>query len=372
MNPFPEDERKHDGVQSVTGSREHEHDSAESIPEKVMTGNKLLYRRRRRERGWSNRSVRPRPRRYGNRGGGSGRHDARELRERLIIASCFVLALAVAGFFGFVAGKNAPLRVSKSSDAAGGEVSEVFPTADSEALLDEAFGEMSTRNYGKALIDFQKVKDLQSPLSGVDFLVGKAAFLAGEQVLAEAALQSSISKKEMVEESRVLLALVDFRKSGPSGSSVERMADPSSNVENAFRRYASLHHGDPGVYDQWADFLRSRGSYRSAADMLRKGSLRAEASASLSYLSAKETLTELQNEPSKEVPSLAVITSMSGEKALGAAYTALQHQQTSEALLFIERAREFYPKSLFKELLRDPAFDEFRTDPKLWSVFGDL
>ena len=60
---------------------------------------------------------------------------------------------------------------------------------------------------------------------------------------------------------------------------------------------------------------------------------------------------------------------MSAELAIGAALVALQHQQTTEALLFLERAREFYSPSVFRELINDSAFDPYRTDPKMKSFF---
>jgi tetratricopeptide (TPR) repeat protein len=245
---------------------------------------------------------------------------------------------------------------------------EVVPTSDSEALLDEAFGSISAENYGKALINFQKVQRIQPTLAGIDYLIGYAALLTAEYGLAEQSLRQSLSKMEMEVESRLLLAMVEFRKSGSTGAASEKMADPVSVAESAFRHYAALRPADPAVYDQWADLLRSNGSYRSAAELLHKGVLRSDASLNESYLSAKEALTRLQSEPSKEVPSMAGITSMSGEQALVAACIALQQKRVNEAVFFLERAREFYRPNIFRKLLKDPVFDEFRSEPKIKEV----
>ncbi len=303
----------------------------------------------------------------GRRGG--GRHDARKRNERMIIVVCFVLSIAAAGFAGFVAGQRFYKGFEKSaSDKSPALTEGVLPSSASESLLDEAFGSLSAENYKKALVDFQKVQGIQPTLAGIDYLIGNAALLTGEYALAEQSLRQSLSKKELEDESQLLLAIVEFRKSGVRGSPAQKMADPVSVAESAFRHYASLRPADPAVYDQWADLLRSTGSYRSAADLLHKGVLRSDASLNESYLSAKEALTRLQNDPSKEVPSMAGITSMSGEQALVAACIALQQKRVNEAVFFLERAREFYPPNLFRKLLKDPLFDEYRSDPKIKDV----
>ncbi len=279
------------------------------------------------------------------------------------------MSIAAAGFAGFVAGQRQQKSFGTTSPAKSSALTEnVFPTSASESLLDESFGAISEGNYSKALLDFQKVQGIQPALAGIDYLVGYAAFLTGEYALAEQALRQSLSKKEMEDESGLLLALVDFRKSGGPGAAAQQMADPVSVAESAFRHYASQHHADPAVYDKWADILRSNGSYRIAADLLHKGALRSDASLNESYLSAKEALTRLQNDPSKEVPSMAAITSMSGEQALVAACIALQQKRVNEAVFFLERAREFYSPNLFRKLLKDPVFDEFRSDTKIKDV----
>lgn len=287
----------------------------------------------------------------------------------MIIVVSFVLSIAAAGFAGFVAGQRFYEGGEKSAlDKSAASTERVFPTSASESLLDEAFASLTSENYRKALLDFQKVQGIQPTLPGIDYLIGNAALLTGEYALAEQSLRQSLSKKELEDESQLLLAIVEFRKSGVRGSPAQKMADPVSVAESAFRHYASLRPADPAVYDQWADLLRSNGSYRSAADLLHKGVLRSDASFNESYLSAKEALTRLQNDPSKEVPSMAGITSMSGEQALVAACIALQQKRVNEAVFFLERAREFYPPNVFRRLLKDPLFDEYRTDPKIKDV----
>lgn len=329
------------------------------------------YRRRRSHRGRSGSILgMAGGRNKGSRGRrGGGRHDARKRNERMMIVVCFVLSIAAAGFAGFVAGQRFDKGFDKSAPDKSAALTEgILPSSASEALLDEAFGSLSTENYRKALLDFQKVQGIQPTLAGIDYLIGNAALLTGEYALAEQSLRQSLSKKELEDESQLLLAMVEFRKSGVRGSPAQKMADPVSVAESAFRHYASLRPADPAVYDQWADLLRSNGSYRSAADLLHKGVLRSDASLNESYLSAKEALTRLQNDPSKEVPSMAGITSMSGEQALVAACIALQQKRVNEAVFFLERAREFYRPNLFRKLLRDPVFDEFRSDPKIKDV----
>ena len=344
-------------------------DDARSLAGNPREGDGRRYRRRRSNRGSGSFLGLTEGRKKGSRGRrGHGRHDARQRRERLILITCFILSIAAAGFGGFVAGQRFFAGSEQSSDKSAAVLEEVVPTSASESLLDEAFGSLSAENYRKGMLDFQKVQVIQPTLPGIDYLIGNAALLTGEYALAEQSLRQSLSKREMEVESRLLLALVEFRKSGSTGAASEQKADPGAVAESAFRHYASLRPADPAVYDQWADLLRSHGSYRSAADLLHKGVLRSDAALNESYLSAKEALTRLQSEPSKEVPSMAGITSMSGEQALVAACIALQQKRVNEAVFFLERAREFYRPNLFRKLLKDPVFDEFRSEPKIKEV----
>jgi len=59
---------------------------------------------------------------------------------------------------------------------------------------------------------------------------------------------------------------------------------------------------------------------------------------------------------------------LDGPGALTAGYAALLNKHSEEGVLFLERASEFYPGILFNELMKDQAFDEFRSDPK----FGEF
>ena len=293
---------------------------------------------------------------------------SRERSERLMVAACCLLLLALAVLGGFMAGKKSSTSSEPSKQMESVEV--VQPTADSEALLDEAFRELSDCHPKKALLALQKIQETQPSLNGIDYLIGHAAQVAGESSIAEEAFQRALARKEMDGEARLALTLIHLSQSGTAEAQGPQLSDPLSDAESEFRRFAAIRPMDSGVYYQWAEALRSRGNYRTAADLLHKGILRSDPSSGQAFLSAKEALTRLQNEPSKEAPSLSGITSMSGEVALGSALGSLQMQKQSEALLFLERAREFYSPSVFRELIRDSAFDPYRTDPKMRTFFS--
>lgn len=239
------------------------------------------------------------------------------------------------------------------------------PTAASELLLDEAFGELNEGQPKKAFHAFEKIQQLQPSLAGIHYLIGYAAQSAGESSIAAEALQRSLDRLEMVDESRLLLAVIHLSQSGSGKAEGAHLSDPLTDAESEFRNFTASHPVDAGVYYQWAEALRSQGSYLTAAQLLHKGTLRSSITANSAFLTAKEVLTRLQAEPAKDPPSLSGITSMSGESALGAALGSLQTKKPSEALIFLERAREFYSPSVFRELMKDHAFDPYRTDPKL-------
>ena len=60
---------------------------------------------------------------------------------------------------------------------------------------------------------------------------------------------------------------------------------------------------------------------------------------------------------------------MSGEQALVAALASLQLHQSEEAAVFLEKARDGYSPQAFRELLLDEAFNDYRNDPVMKSVF---
>jgi len=297
-----------------------------------------------------------------------GRMTSRDKAKRLMIMACGLLSLCLATLVGFMVGKKSSDSSASPDQSVSLEV--VQPTSASEALLDDAFRALRDGQPKKALLTFQKIQQSQPSLTGIDYLIGHAAHSAGESSIAEEAFQRSLAKKEMDEEARLALAMNHLFQGSAGAQRGSQLSDPLIDAECEFRRFSALHPMDSNVYLQWAEALRSRGSYRSAAETMHKGVLRSDLSSSQSLLSAKEALTRLQNNPSKVVPSLSGITSMSGEIALASALESLQMQQQSEALLFLERAREFYTPTVFAELMKDNAFDPYRTDSKMRSVFS--
>jgi len=284
-----------------------------------------------------------------------------------MVISCFILIVGFASFGGYWFGTNS--ATSAKADVSAPIYEEVLPSAESDALVDSGFAELSGGDFHKAFLNFQKVQEAQATFPGIDFLVGNSALQAGELTLAKESLEHAISKNEMNAEARVLMALITLEESyknkdqrGPNGGQI---TDPLVTAESELRRYASTHPTTASFYVKWAEIHRQRGSYRTAADLLHKAVIRADLDDNISLLSAKEILTKLQDQPAKETPSLATTTSMSGEQAMGAALSALQNKSGSDAVHFLERARGFYSPRIFKELMKDTAFDEYRADPKL-------
>ena len=188
-----------------------------------------------------------------------------------------------------------------------------LPTAETETLLDSAFTAYQDGKYRAAMMDFQKAQDAQPALFGIDYLIAESAIKAGEQALAQ--------------------------------------------------------EDDAKAFGNFADLLRMTGEYRSAVEILHKGVIRANPDAAKELLSAKEQLARLQNEQARTVPSLSELTSMTGEQALVAALAALQLKQSEEAAVFLERARDLYPPQIFRELMKDTAFDDYHSDSKVSSFF---
>jgi len=274
-----------------------------------------------------------------------------------------ILLLAVGMFFaGFAKGKGSAQKSPQATQSLVRQ--EILPTKESGELLDQGFVALGEGNPREALRFFQKAQDHQSSLPGIDYLLAVASKGCGERALAEQAASRAVSKKEMADEAQVLLAQLALENSA-AGGETDKIVDPTASAEVEFRRFAAQHPSDARIYCTWGDLLRSRGSYRSAAEILRKGVIRADPSGDRAFLSAKMMLARFQNEPSHAAPSLSGITAMTGEQALLAALAALQNKQPGDAVLFLERAREFYSPVIFRELMKDSAFEEYLSAPAM-------
>jgi tetratricopeptide (TPR) repeat protein len=281
-----------------------------------------------------------------------------------MVVVSFFLGLCVAGFAGFVIGRKTQL---KDQGEAMAMTAEIAPSIQSEEKLDAAFSDLRLGNAKKALLGFQDVQSLQPGLYGIDFLVGYAAHFAGEPALARESFQTAIGKKELEEEATAIISLDDVTKQD-SGAGAPAIADPVATAETALRHYASRRPLDPRAYYLCAEMLRSKGSYRTAGELMAKALGRTDPRFDPRLIEAKMVLSRLQNEPPKEAVSISSVTSLDGAGALSAAYAALVNKKSDEGVLFLERASEFYPGTLFTELMQDQAFDEFRTDSK----FGEF
>jgi tetratricopeptide (TPR) repeat protein len=200
-------------------------------------------------------------------------------------------------------------------------------------------------------------------------MIAESAWKAGELGLAEEAIGHAISKNEFADEARVLLALINLNKTKTSTQESGQFADPSVNAESAIRHMAAEHPGNAWIYAIWGDFLRANGSYRTAAETFHKGVLRSDPLAAQELLSAKEQLAKQQKEPAKTASSLSALTAMTGEQSLVAAFAALQQHQTEDAVAFLQRAQDLYSPQVFRELMKDIAFNEYRADVSLKPFF---
>jgi tetratricopeptide (TPR) repeat protein len=276
-----------------------------------------------------------------------------------MILSCFVLALILTAALSFFVGQR---RGSKQETPVN-VIPAASPSASDIAALESAQTLFREGSPKKAMIQLQNLQTALPPVYGIDYLVGRAALAAGEFSLARESFQKASSKKEMEDESVLAIALLDAGSHAP-GSKGSSLVDPSVLAQAAVDHYVANHPDDPQVHALHAELLRSQGSYRSSGDAFHRAILRCDPALDPLLLGAKETLVALQGNPPKEVPAMIGVTSMDGNGALAAGYAALLNHRSEEGVLFLERASEFFPKGVFREILRDQSFDEFRTDSK--------
>ena len=300
---------------------------------------------------------------------GRNKRSPGEMLDRWIMGGCCVLGAVAFLSIGFYIGQKSGAHTDVSSRGVQQEAP--LPTAESEALLDTAFTSYQDGKYRVAMLDFQKAQDTQPALFGIDYLIARSANKAGEQALAQEAAGHAVSKNELAGEARMLMAIINLAKSKSNVQESQQLADPSVTAQNEIRQYIAAHPDDAKAFVNLGDLLRVTGEYRSAVEILHKGVLRSDPETARELLSAKEQLARLQNEPAKTAPSLSELTAMSGEQSLAAALTSLQLKQSEEAAVFLERAKDLYPPRIFRELMKDSAFADYRSDPKVRSFFKE-
>ena len=286
-------------------------------------------------------------------------------RKSLLVVSLLIVSVVSSLIVGFLIGREWKKRQVVVKVASNDEV---LPTSEVMAQMDAAFEALRVGDSRKAMIGFQNAQG-QQPLFGLDYLVAEAAFLADETLLAHEAAERAVTKNEMSSEAILLLDMINFNREKVSTDRGPQFSAPLDTLESSFRKYAASHPSDSKVYSLWGELLRSQGAYKSAMEKFRRGALRADSRAGFSLLSAKEGLSRLQSEPSKSGHSLSEITAMTGEQALEAAYSSMQLKNLTDSLQFLERARDCYDDVVFREILKDPAFDPFRSEPQLKGFF---
>jgi tetratricopeptide (TPR) repeat protein len=296
-----------------------------------------------------------------------GKDSPRVITERWIITFCILLGVFACLALGFWIGQRHAIQTDASTHEAKQDAP--IPTAETAALLDEAFTGLKAGNYDTALLKFQKAQETQPSLVGLDYLIAKAAQRAGESVLAGDAAAHAIAKNESAEEARTLLAMMNLSKEKSVSQDGQQLADPAVAAEAEIKQLVATHPDDAEAFLLWGDLLRSVGSYSSAADILHRGIYRANPTASSELLSAKEQLARLQDQPAKTAPSLSELTSMTAEQSLVAAFASLQLKQSETAAAFFDHAQELYSPEIFRELMNDIAFADYRQDKQLKKFF---
>ena len=334
----------------------------EAVPHQV--GSQPDHQLRRRRRSHSNKD-RNRNRNKSSLNLRLSRKQLQSRRKFILVVALLIVSVVSSLSVGFLIGREWKKRQVAVKVASNDEV---LPTSEVMAQMDAAFEALRVGDSRKAMIGFQNAQG-QQPLFGLDYLIAEAAFLSDETSLAREAAERAVTKNEMSSEALLLLDMINYNREKASTDGGPQFSAPLDTLESSFRKYAASHPYDAKVYSLWGELLRSQGAYKSAMEKFRRGALRADSRAGFSLLSAKAGLSQLQSEPSKTGHSLSEITAMSGEQALEAAYSSMQNKNLTDSLQFLERARDCYDDVVFREILKDQAFDPYRSEQQLKGFF---
>lgn len=210
------------------------------------------------------------------------------------------------------------------------------------------------REPEKALEKFAKALELDGKLKGVRYQMAVAAYQAGDDVKAGRMARESVSKREAVADSHILLGTMAAREGDYAGASRE------------FARAVEAEPANAMAYYNWSDSLRSEGR---PGEALEKLALAVGRNPGEPLYALKQRLARIEagdriGELAEEARAQAGLVPPAGDWLLTGAALALARGDGLEAGRLLEAARGHMQAILFVGVLQeDPFFRRYREDP---------
>jgi hypothetical protein len=279
------------------------------------------------------------------------------------VALALAIVLTVlAGFYFYSAGSRAGFQEAES--AAIKENVELTP--EFLARLDRALSALQAGNGAAALGELKALEAEEPDVATLSLLMANAALLSGDASEASKRISESIDKRESVSDSLTLQAIVEAKLA--TDSDYKKMGSPKVRIEQLLRQAIAADASNARPYFELATLKRFEQKHDEALDLLRSAQCRLQAADSRAVTDTAIALTELQKLPDgelKPVESPAPVP----EEMFAAAYVSMRQGDFAKASATLETARGLFPDPLFRQILKDPAFQPYTKETALADFF---
>lgn len=274
-----------------------------------------------------------------------------------------IVIFCMAGMGGYFVGKFSAQKPPVP-------VSYFEASSEASSEMDKAFEAKRKGNLATALASFQKVKQLQPSLPGIDYLVAEAAFKTHNFQLAHEYAERGLAKKSSPELCQMLLGLMAWQASKDISIT---SGDRSAKI--LMERAVAMNPASCYPLYFLGEIEREQGSFDKGGELLARAAARLDPMDSVTVLRTKSNLSKLQAVRDAihegDIPAQSVdMHSSDGYEKILQMLVYLYQGKTSQALDAAHQARKALPPEFYMLFIHDSAFREFQMDPALAEVFN--
>jgi tetratricopeptide (TPR) repeat protein len=271
----------------------------------------------------------------------------------LAAAAVFLLLL-----MGFLLGK---LQSGSSVEGDEGVLAKPSPQLVKE--LNEALALIESGESSDALQKIQALSAKHPDVASLDYLAAISAMQAGDFKTAQERASLSITKKQKVSDSLVLLSMTESI-AGEGGKSSLR--DPKIVRESLLREAVNADVASPFPMIELASFLRGQKRDDEALELLSAANARLHPIDTHVVVQTSIQLMKLQQMPDEELP--AACSEGSITEIFSSVYISLRKKDFKQAAIALEKGRHQASRDLFAYLINDPVFKPFQAEPVMTRV----
>jgi len=278
----------------------------------------------------------------------------------VLLPGIFVTGLLVWG--AFVLGEYYQNKQTEEAlSEQGVEVSDNY-----QSRLDGALADLRGGNAEKAFKQLSLLEQENPQVCSLTYLVALSAMQAGNESVASARADASISKRERVSDSLALKAVLETRKA--RNPNVPKFGDPRIAAETYLRQAMLADAANPFPCIELATLLRYAKREEEAMKLLQAARSRLNPVDSHTVVGTSIALMKLQHLADNELPAN-INPDKDPVSMFSAAYIAMRKKDFARAASLLRTAKERLPADLNSYIVNDPAFRKFVQHPEVAAFF---